>query len=145
VAVRQQRVRGDPGGKVLTLPALFDEYWEELEADFHREYALDLTGVWTGALSLRKVSVLVAELPPGCLTRRAQGGDGSISDEASWLRRIEYNLRALADEHARPVELPAPGWRAAVRRQAEKSTVKAERWMARNRSRTTTEGGPGGL
>jgi len=52
--------------------ALVDEHWMELEADFQREYNLDLAQCLWGKkkLSARKIFVLVAQLGPETATAK---------------------------------------------------------------------------
>jgi hypothetical protein len=45
-----------------------------IEADLQRFYAVPLTGVWTGQLSLRRLRVLLDHLPPDCATAYAITG-----------------------------------------------------------------------
>lgn len=42
-----------------------------MEADLHWRFHVDLTDLWRGGLSLRKLSVLIAHLPPESATLRA--------------------------------------------------------------------------
>lgn len=53
-----------------------------LEADLAREYRVDLLDVWRGRLSLRKLRVLIENLPPGSASLRAMS---ELGDEwAGW-------------------------------------------------------------
>lgn len=45
-----------------------------IEADLQRFYAVPLTDLWTGRLSLRRLRVLLNHLPPDCATAYAVTG-----------------------------------------------------------------------
>ncbi|CCQ44311.1 putative uncharacterized protein [Pseudarthrobacter siccitolerans] len=48
-----------------------------VEADLQRFYQVDLTAYWRGELSLRRLSVLIENLPPeSSLVRKFGGADG---------------------------------------------------------------------
>lgn len=52
-----------PKSITATATAL-EEFPDEIEADFHRYYHIDLVDFWRGGLSLRKIDVLLRNLPP---------------------------------------------------------------------------------
>lgn len=70
-----------------------------LEADLQREYGIDLTGLWRGSFSLRRLRVLVSGLPPDCRTATDLVSAGDPSPLASW-RLTDVLLGRLADELA---------------------------------------------
>lgn len=102
-----------------------------VEADLHRFYQLDLADMYRGLLSVRKVSVLVLNLPRGAQTWICVGGSGAITAEveASWL--IEHALYVVA--HAqnngkgqKPERRPYPPGVDEVTAKAAKATSRAE-------------------
>ena len=60
---------------------------EALEADLQRFYQVDLTDMYRGVLSVRRVSVLAAHLPRGSAVGERLGGAAAITAEveAGWL------------------------------------------------------------
>lgn len=69
---------------------------DEIEADFAQFYpAHDLGGVWTGALTWRKASVLAMQLPAGARIWQATGGARAWSDEFAGLMVVEQRIRHL--------------------------------------------------
>lgn len=112
---------------------LFEQYWEELEADFQSEYGLDLADVWRRKMTFRRCAVLVDQLPPGSRFCRARGGAGSISDEGHLLRMIEADIRSFASGKAqKPLELPEEGWQVKAREKAEREQRRVDNWLARH-------------
>lgn len=67
-----------------------------MEADLQRFYHLDLADMYRGRLTVRKICVLVMNLPRGAQTWLAFGGAGAITaeTESAWL--IEHALYAIA-------------------------------------------------
>lgn len=69
---------------------------DEVEADFAQFYpAHDLGGVWTGALTWRKASVLGMQIPNGARVWQATGGARAWTDEYSVGMVLEHRLRHL--------------------------------------------------
>lgn len=48
-----------------------DQFTDEVEADLQRYFGVDLRDLWRGGLTLRRIGVLVAALPPESLTMSA--------------------------------------------------------------------------
>ncbi|MDU0349230.1 hypothetical protein, partial [Actinomyces sp. MRS3W] len=67
----------------MSLIPLLARYWGEIEADLQRVYRVDLTGLWTGELTLRRVAVLVHGLPQGSALDKAKGGDRYWTEETA--------------------------------------------------------------
>jgi hypothetical protein len=67
-----------------------------VEADLQRFYNMDLADMYRGTVTVRKVCVLVMNLPRGSATWQALGGQVAVTAEveASWL--IEYALFTIA-------------------------------------------------
>lgn len=67
-----------------------------MEADLQRFYNLDLADMYRGLLTVRKVAVLVMNLPRGSQTWAAFGGRPAVTAEveAAWL--IEHALFVIA-------------------------------------------------
>lgn len=70
-----------------------------LEADLQRHYRVELTALWRGELTLRRLRVLIEHLPPDSASAHAVAGfDGAL---ASWsltdvlLGRVSDELAAL--------------------------------------------------
>ena len=66
-----------------------------LEADFQMTYNLDLTGVFTGGLSLRRVKVLIDNLPSGSLLRKRMGGAAAWTDEVAATFAANHRLEGI--------------------------------------------------
>ena len=108
-----------------------------LEADFQAIYRLDLTQVFTGGLSLRRVAVLIEGLPLGSGLRRRLGGDAAWSDEISAIFAATHRLEQIIigvmggkkSSVPKPVKPPPPGWfeEAEAKRQAREG--RARRWI----------------
>ena len=66
----------------------------------HRFYQLDLADMYRGELTVRKVSVLVSNLPRGAQVWAAVGGRSAITaeTEATWL--VEHTLMRIAHAEA---------------------------------------------
>jgi hypothetical protein len=79
----------------VTLLALLREHGDVIEADVQREYRVDLTDLWRGSLSLRRVRVLLDRLPPDCATAYVLSG----VDLVGWRLR-DLLLARLTDELA---------------------------------------------
>jgi len=69
-----------------------------VEADLHRIYGVDLVGLWSGQLTLRKLRVLIEQLPPDCATAYALAG-AELGQLSGW-RLTDLLLGRLADELA---------------------------------------------
>lgn len=74
-----------------------------LEADLQREYGVDLTDLYRGTLTLRRLHVLIDHLPPECATAREVGDvDDALtiwSVERLLLGRIVDELALLRFEY----------------------------------------------
>lgn len=86
-------VPGADGGS-RRLCELINEYGDELEADFTQFFHLDITDVWRGLLSPRRVLVLAGQLGtvPGSRFRAASLGGPEFN---GWTREADV----LADIH----------------------------------------------
>lgn len=102
-----------------------------VEADLQRFYNLDLADLYRGLLTVRKVCVLVMNLPRGAATWTAIGGRAAITAEveASWL--VEHALYSIA--HAqnngkgkKPEIRPFPSGLLEAAAKADKNTSRAE-------------------
>lgn len=60
---------------------VIDRYGAEIEADFHREYGLDLLDFFRGRHSWRKLADLIRRLPPSSLTTEAMAEDDELADQ----------------------------------------------------------------
>lgn len=108
-----------------------------LEADFQMTYNLDLTQVFTGELSLRRVGVLINNLPSGSLLRKRLGGAGAWTDEVSAVfaqgNRLEGILiTALGGKKKdvpKPASPPEPGWYEKAQTAQERREERARRWV----------------
>ncbi|WDS51650.1 tail assembly chaperone [Microbacterium phage Barnstormer] len=69
VFVAIQRAQGI-SGKLTELAAKLRRHRDAVEADLLRFYGVDLGGLYRGELSLRRVSVLIANLPPDAALNR---------------------------------------------------------------------------
>ncbi|GAB1641771.1 hypothetical protein [Krasilnikovia sp. MM14-A1259] len=59
---------------MTALAGLLRHHGDAVEADLAHFYGVDLAQLWTGGLSLRRLSVLIANLPPGSATWAAEHG-----------------------------------------------------------------------
>lgn len=97
-------------GKIATTRTLIADYPQEIEADFHRYYGLDILDLYRsgGGISLRKVDVLVRHLPPESATVTAirntitpeiaeQQAQNSNPEQGPW-SFMEMLLASLIDE-----------------------------------------------
>lgn len=108
-----------------------------VEADLHRYYHLDLVDMYRGLLSVRKISVLLINLPRGSQTWAAMGGAGAITAEveAAWM--IEHALYVVAHGQAGgkgkgPERRPYPPGKEEVAAKAAKATSRAEAFRAKH-------------
>lgn len=103
---------------------------------------VDLADLYRGAITPRKVAVLVANMPRGAETWRAVGGEMAITDETEAGFLIEWTLRQWAwvqggKSGAAPEfrDYP-PLWDESTRTPAEsKRETKAAAWKARQAAR----------
>ena len=108
-----------------------------LEADFQMTYNLDLTQVFTGGLSLRRVGVLINNLPSGSLLRKRLGGASAWTDEVSAVfaqgNRLEgLIITALGGKKKdvpKPASPPEPGWFEKEQTVQERREQQARRWV----------------
>lgn len=114
---------------------------QEIEADFQRYYQLDLAGIFTGALTLRKFSALLYGLPAGAETWVAQGGPKAREQATEATLHVWQAIGQFQQAFAeKPQAVPypdAPEWgyqeieaEKRVRRQA-----RAEAWLARQNNK----------
>jgi hypothetical protein len=108
-----------------------------VEADLQRFYQLDLADMYRGALTVRKVAVLVMNLPRGAQTWMAVGGRGAISTEAEagWL--VEHALYAIAhgqggSKGTAPEMRPYPPGLKAAAAQQNYTQTRAEAFRAKH-------------
>ena len=109
-----------------------------LEADFQMTYNLDLTEVFTGGLSLRRVKVLIDNLPSGSLLRKRMGGAAARPDEvaatfAANHRREGIIIKSQGGKKGdvpKPVAPPEPGWFERAEAEAQRREERARRWVA---------------
>lgn len=71
-----------------------------IEADLHRYYGIDLLDLWRGQLSLRKLNVLVAQLPPDSNTGYALASHDTPVDHLRGWTLPDLLLARLLDELA---------------------------------------------
>ena len=109
-----------------------------LEADFQMTYNLDLTEVFTGGLSLRRVKVLIDNLPSGSLLRKRMGGAAAWTDEVAATFAANYRLEGILitslggkkGDVPKPVAPPEPGWFERAEAEAQRREDRARRWVA---------------
>ena len=100
-------------------------------------YNLDLTQVFTGKLSLRRVGVLINNLPSGSLLRKRLGGASAWTDEVSAVfaqgNRLEgIIITALGGKKKdvpKPASPPEPGWFEKAEAERERQEARAQRWV----------------
>lgn len=100
-------------------------------------YNLDLTQVFTGRLSLRRVGVLINNLPAGSLLRKRLGGASAWTDEVSAVftqgNRLEgIIITALGGKKKdvpKPVSPPEVGWFEKAEASRENREERARRWI----------------
>ena len=106
----------------------------EIEADFQRHYQIYLGDIFTGALPLRRFSVLLFGLPPGSNTWRAQGGELAWTLEAHAALLTRHAIQQFQSSFAKsPKEVPlpeTPKW-GHLEAEAEKRDMEMERAQAR--------------
>ena len=76
---------------------MLEQFTDEVEADLLRYYRIDLLDLWRGGLSLRRVGVLIAGLPPDSLTMSALAPhipEGAESDRPDRQWSTEAHLLA---------------------------------------------------
>lgn len=110
------------------------------------EYGVDLADLYTGRISMRRMAVLVSQLPAGSRYWQAVGGSPAFPDTVAAIHREGYLVRGAIHSligatvgkrvrEPKPVEPPAEGWQQAALEKAEKQKRKAQRWKARNGGR----------
>jgi hypothetical protein len=111
-----------------------------VEADLHRFYNLDLVDMYRGLLSVRKISVLVMNLPRGSQTWVSVGGAGAISAEveAAWM--VEHALYSIAHGQAggkgnAPERRPYPPGLNEMQAKAAKAQSQAEAFRKKHLNR----------
>ncbi|AZF93592.1 tail assembly chaperone [Gordonia phage Eyes] len=119
------KARGlDSSGKMIGLIALLEQRGDEIESDLH-DKGVDLVDLFRGRLSLRKVAVLIAFLPPTSALAIATNGG-----QAPW-SLTEYLLTDLWALQARQLAgRKAPDshpWRAEIMRRATASRTSTRR------------------
>jgi len=132
---------GRPVPGIIGLPGVLNRYWDEAEADLQRVYGIDLSDLWRGRLSFRRIAVLLRGLPAGSCLGRAAGGSAAWSDETAailyGLWRVESRIvstipGAKRRDFPSPPEPPEPGWQDRIREKAEREKAKARNWLARH-------------
>lgn len=108
-----------------------------MEADLHRFYQLDLVDMYRGLLSVRKICVLVMNLPRGAATWEALGGGAAITAEVDAMWLVEHALFTIA--HAQgggkgkaPERRPYPVGKLEAAAAAAKTTSRAEAFRAKH-------------
>lgn len=110
-----------------------------MEADFQSEYGLDLSDLWRGRLTLRRVWVLISQLPAGSRFAREMGGPGFWSPTEAAIYATGWQLQSqLAGKELPKPEPPAPGWRHEQRQRAAQMERKAAALARRQRDRVST-------
>jgi hypothetical protein len=66
--------------KLIALSELLEEHGEEIEYDLQHHHRVELTGLWTGDLSWRRLGVLVRNLPPESATKTALRNATPVED-----------------------------------------------------------------
>lgn len=106
-----------------------------MEADFASEYpGVDLLGIFTGELTMRRLMVLMSGLRAGSRLQFARGGPGAWSDVVAAVHHeghlIRSNITSVMGAKKTPqrVEPPEVGWLAKQRDQAERARQKRERY-----------------
>ena len=102
---------------------------EALEADLARYYQLDLADMWRGRLSVRRVSVLVHHLPPGCAVRSTGFDDYDWDGVTQEVVNLHDQLRRAINKNS--PELPRPGDQAKMRSAEDRIFAKAARYRER--------------
>lgn len=106
-------------------------------------YGVDLCGLWTGELTLRRVDVLVRGMPPGGALGVALGGGAAWSPEvgaalqSAWW--IVNTVAQIAGGKAVPKPAPPPKWEDVADgapTPEERDARKAAKWLARYGDRT---------
>src|SRR5690606_41793808 len=90
----RRRSRGNVGKKLIALADLLIEHSETIEADLARFYPRDkdqLTEWYAGRMSLRRLWVLVSNLPPDAATNEALAGGREV---AAWTLTVELLAQA---------------------------------------------------
>lgn len=115
---------------------------EELEADFQREYRVNLTETLARRLdSPTRLAGLAAHLPPGSAVWRALGGPQAWTDEVWMLAQVEYATRVVAWQKTKaaqsgrdkPEPLKPPASRTAAQVAAATAQRRAEKYLRRAR------------
>lgn len=139
-------------GKIQAITSLVSRYTDELEADLHHHYGMDLLDFYRPgtALTARKMSVLISFLPPESATATAMrvalaesGGtedDGpetepangrwslnelltaSMIDELRWLRHTYINFKTEGKAGPPPDQVERPGVKVGKKRRVGKLT-----------------------
>jgi hypothetical protein len=100
-------------------------------------YNLDLTQVFTGELSLRRVGVLINNLPVGSLLRKRLGGAGAWTDEVSAVFAQGNRLEGILitafggkkKDVPKPASPPEPGWFEKAEVSRVRREERARRWV----------------
>jgi hypothetical protein len=110
-----------------------------VEADLQRFYGLDLADMWRGKLTVRKVAVLVANLPPGAQTWVDYGGPLSVAPEVEATYSLEGTLNHIAwlfgGKQGQPPEMRDYPPLTDTTHQAAPAMDKAAKWKAREAER----------
>ena len=113
---------------------LLTRYFSELEADFQHYYQLDLTGLFTGGLSLRRFVNLAVNIPPGASVWRAHGGPMAFTPLESMVAFEGARVAsAVSGAHVRPVSPPDVGWREKQKAADARQQRRLANWLRRNK------------
>lgn len=121
----------------MSLLRVLTTHWDATEAAVQATYGVDLTGIYTGDLTLRRAAALVGNLPPGTALGRAMGGDAFWSDETAatlttgWRNEVATLQAAGAKSHQlpEPPEPPEQGWQEKHRARMARMAARAARYQ----------------
>lgn len=101
---------------------------------------MDLTGLFRGELSLRRVLTLIRGLQPGSALARAEGGDAAWSDvtAATLISAWQIQTAVLSAAGVKQSKLPKPpkppeeGWMEKAEEKQRREEEKLRNWLERN-------------
>lgn len=76
---------------------LLDEHGEEIEYDLQHYHQVELTGLWSGGLSWRRLGVLIRHLPPESATKTALRNAAPIAQLQQVAAEVEYGAWSQTD------------------------------------------------
>jgi len=138
--VHDRPVRGARRGKLVRLARLVYRHYPALEADFKRWYDLDLGGIWTGEIPLRKAANLAEWLPLGAAVYVSEGSDDAWTAAEHIAVSIQHQLaianwQRAGSKGSAPDPLPRPSEEAEKISRAERQIAKAKAFAARQKAR----------